>query len=183
MRRPTLRGFSLIELLVVLAIAAILLGVGVPGFRSILQRQRMATAVNDLFVSMNLARSEAIQRGARVDLVPADGKRWASGWIVFVDRNGDRLPDAGDTVIFSKDAVPSGVTIVATLGDSSGQYLSYNGAGRTRTDASNEAPQFGTWSFIQDGTVKRRIKVGFLGRARVCDPVSDSTCTGTTDTK
>lgn len=177
------RGFSLSELLTTLAIALIVLGIGVPSFRALLDRQRMTTAVNDLFTSMRLARSEAIQRGCRVDLVPADGRDWASGWVVFIDENDDHRLDAADRIVFMHGAVPAGIAIAASLTDSAHQYLAYDSSGRTRTWASAQSPQAGTWSFAQDGKVRRRIKIGFLGRPRVCDPDADATCTGIADVK
>jgi type IV fimbrial biogenesis protein FimT len=182
-RRRILAGFSLIELLVALTIAFIVLGVGVPGFRSLLQRQRMTASANDLLAAMLLTRSEAIQRGSRVDLVPADGRNWASGWVVYVDENDNHRPDKSDCIVFSHDAIPAGIAITAALSDSSAQYLAYSGTGHTRTDASSQSPQIGTWSVIQDGKVKRRIKIDFLGRPRICDPDVDSACTGTADSK
>lgn len=170
-------GFTVIELMVVLAIATILMGVGVPSFWSVIQNQRMCTAVNDFFASINLARSEAIQRGARVDLVPADsGSDWTKGWIVFIDKNGNQRPDAGEKIIFSHGAVPKGLIIKAAFTDSKAQYLAYNGTGRTRTNASSQTPQTGTFSFVLDDRV-RKIKINFLGRARVCNPdVDGSAC-------
>ncbi|HYD81739.1 MAG TPA: GspH/FimT family protein [Paucimonas sp.] len=176
-------GFTLLELTAALAVAAILLGIGVAAFAALLQNLRMTTTVNDFFIAINMARSEAIQRGARVDLVPADGKSWTSGWVVFVDADGNHRADRGESIVFAHGPVPPGIAIAATLTDSSAPYLAYNGLGRTRTDASGQAPQLGTWSFSQDGKVKRRIKIGFLGRPRTCDPAADSSCTGTADVK
>lgn len=181
--RRHIEGFSLVELLVVLVIASILLSLAAPGFGAMLQNQRMTAAVNDLFAAIQLVRSEAIQRGRRVDLMPNDGKSWASGWVVFVDENDNHQVDGGDHVIFTHDAVPAGIDISVALTDTSSQYIAYNAAGRTRTDASDQQPQAGTWSFSQDGHVKRRIKVNFLGRPRVCNPDADATCTNTADGK
>lgn len=170
-------GFSLIELAVVLAVAGILLMLGVPSFAALINHQKMTTTVNDFFAAINLARSEAIQRGGRVDLVPLDAADWSKGWIVFVDRNNNQRPDPGEQIIFSHGPVPDGIKIRSVLTDSTVQYLAYNGSGRTRTNASSQSPQFGTWSFIQDKQI-RRIKVNFLGRPRTCNPDQDATCTG-----
>lgn len=171
------KGFSLVELLLVVAVLAVVLGVGVPSLRSLMQRQKITTTVNDFFASLNLARSEAIQRGGRVDMVPADDAGdWAKGWVVFVDENANLRPDAGEKVIFAHAAVGGGLLIQAGLTDSKVQYLAYNGTGRTRTNASSERTQFGTFTFTLDGEV-RKIKLNFLGRARVCNPAVDTnTC-------
>lgn len=170
------RGYTMIELMTVLAIAMILLAVGVPSFNSLLQAHRMTTTVNNFFAAVNLARSEAIHRGVRVDLVPADGIDWAKGWIVLVDQNGDQNADPGEQIIFSHGPVPKGLAIKSGFTDSKKPYLAYNGAGRTRTNANSQTPQLGSWSFTLDDHV-RRIVVNFLGRPRVCNPkVETTTC-------
>ena len=177
MHCATQEGFTLIELLTVLAIAGILLGMGVPSFRSLMQSQKLTTAVNDFFVSINLTRSEAIKRGRRVDLVPkeADGN-WATGWVVFIDENDNQRPDAGEQVIFTHDAVPTGLIVSTSLTDSKVQYLAYNGYGRTRTNASGTQTQFGTFAFRLD-TQARKVKLNFLGRPRICNPdIEPGTC-------
>lgn len=180
------KGFSLIELMVVLSVATILLGIGVPGFRGLILSQRMTTTVNDFFAAINLARSEAMQRGARVDLVPSDanGKDWTRGWVVFIDKNSNQIVEDGEQIIYSHGPAPEGIAIDSAFTDTASRlYISYNGTGRTRTNASSQSPQLGTLSFIQNAQVKR-IKINFLGRPRVCDPVRETTtCTKTADTK
>ncbi|TCS35708.1 type IV fimbrial biogenesis protein FimT [Paucimonas lemoignei] len=173
-------GFSLIELMVALCIAAILLMVGVPGYQALIHNQRLNTSVNGFVGALHMARSEAIRRGTRVDLVPLDGKDWSHGWMAFVDENGNQQADAGEMVILRQDVVPHGMAIKSVLTDSSKPYLAYNGSGRTRTNASSETPQLGTVSFML-GEEVRRIKLNFSGRARVCNPEKDKTCTGTDD--
>lgn len=167
-------GFTIVELMAVLGIAAILMTVAVPSFHNTLQKQRMGTAVSDFFAAINLTRSEAIQRGARVDLVPLNGADWAKGWVVFVDQNHNQKPDAQESIIFSHGPVPDGITIKSTLTDSKVQYLAYNGTGRSRTNANSQTPQAGNFSFSQEKQI-RRIKINFLGRPRMCDPEIDGT--------
>ncbi|MCS7100201.1 MAG: GspH/FimT family pseudopilin, partial [Burkholderiaceae bacterium] len=94
---PTGRGFTLIEALVVIAIAAILLAVGVPGFSAFIERNRVAAEVNELITDLALARSEALTRRGRVIVCrsaqptaadatcAAASGDWTSGWIVFAD--------------------------------------------------------------------------------------------------
>lgn len=65
-------GFTLVELMVTLAVAAILLTVGVPSFRQLIISNRLTAAANDMVVAINVARSEAIKHNAAVNL-NADG--------------------------------------------------------------------------------------------------------------
>ena len=82
-------GFTLFELMVTLAVAALILSLGVPGFRNFIQNNRATTHTNDLVTALNLGRSEATRRGASVLLCSSsDGATcsgsndWSSGWIV-----------------------------------------------------------------------------------------------------
>jgi type IV fimbrial biogenesis protein FimT len=160
--------------MIVLAIAVVLLAIGVPGFNSLIQAQKMTTTVNNFFAAVNLARSEAIHRGMRVDFIAADGADWASGWIVLIDQNGNQKADPGEQIIFSHGPAPAGMTIKSSFTDSKRPYLAYNGTGRTRTNANSQTPQLGSWSFSLDDHA-RRIVINFLGRPRVCNPKIDTT--------
>jgi len=87
----TKRGFTLIELMITVAVVAIVLAIGVPSFQEMMRNNRAATHMNGIIGALNLARSEAIKRGRRVSLCPSSdqagcsGSDWAKGWIVFVD--------------------------------------------------------------------------------------------------
>lgn len=77
-------GFTLIELMVTIAIAAILLAVAIPNFIPTITSNRLTTHANELVTALNLARSEAIKRGQEV-VVRKMGANWEDGWQVFVD--------------------------------------------------------------------------------------------------
>lgn len=85
------RGFTLVELMVTLAVLAILTMVAVPSFRDTIRRNRVGTASNALLADFNYARAEAINRGQLVSLCPssdgssctANGTAWESGWLVY----------------------------------------------------------------------------------------------------
>lgn len=91
------RGVTLIELLVALAIVAILGAIAAPTFRDLALNSARTATVNDFFHALFLARSEAIKRGQIVSLCPsADGQScakqqgaWTQGWIVFVNKDRD----------------------------------------------------------------------------------------------
>jgi len=83
------RGFTLFELMIALAVAGVILTVGVPNFTSFLANNRAVSDTNDLVTSLNLGRSEAIRRGSTVSLCSStDGATcsgsndWSTGWIV-----------------------------------------------------------------------------------------------------
>lgn len=87
----TTRGFTLVELMVTLAVLAILTMVAVPSFRDTIRRNRVSAASNALLADLRYARTEAINRGQLVSLCPssdgsnctADGTAWDAGWLVY----------------------------------------------------------------------------------------------------
>jgi type IV fimbrial biogenesis protein FimT len=107
-------GATLAELLVAVAIAALVLGLGVPAMRNLVLDARMTAAVNALVHAVHFARQEA-QRDLRDVVVcrSTDGHDcaspgdWSSGWIVFVNRDGDDPPavDVAEPVLHATGAV------------------------------------------------------------------------------
>ncbi|MDQ2694950.1 MAG: GspH/FimT family pseudopilin [Pseudomonadota bacterium] len=99
----TLRGITLVELVVVMALVAILTTLAVPALREIVARNQLASLEQELFASLTLARSEAIKRNQNVVLCPSangtscagNARWWHQGWILFVDSNGNDTYDAG----------------------------------------------------------------------------------------
>jgi type IV fimbrial biogenesis protein FimT len=177
---PHRRGFTLTELMVVLAIAAVLLGLAVPSFWQLIERQRLRTTANDLFDAIDLTRSQAITRGRRVTMAPADpaGDDWSRGWVVFVDKNDNRRPDPEEEVIFEQGPVASGISIRYGFSASPGPaYIAYNGAGRSCSANNSLAAHWGSLSVLL-GEQARHIKINMLGRVRICDPQQESDCTG-----
>lgn len=81
MHTPRTRGFSLIELMVVLAIAAILSAMAAPSFRGLIANTRIQSVASDLQAGLLLARSEAVKRNATVQVVAEEGG-WVHGWSV-----------------------------------------------------------------------------------------------------
>ena len=110
---PGQRGFTLLELMLTLAIAAVVLVVGVPGMREFLWQSSLTTNINSLASSLNLARSEAVARGRTVSVCRSNNPTsatpscttaagsWTTGWVVFVNRDSDSPAaiDAGETVL------------------------------------------------------------------------------------
>jgi len=139
MKRQT--GFTLTELMVVTAIVAILLSIGVPSYRYITNSYRMSAEVNGLLGDLQYARSEAIKEGQTVTTCVSTnstactgGTAWATGWIVFSDPNGNGTVDAGETVLRVQGAFRSQIPDTFSA---SGNVtaITYNREGFPRTAA------------------------------------------------
>lgn len=165
-------GFTLIELIVTLAISAILFSLAVPAMGSFIRDARMTTAINDFVTSINLARSEAVKRGSRVTLCESSAPftacskttDWSQGWIIFEDTGAYGTRDEDETIIHTHPAVGGSITIngkpnIAT-------YISYTGAGISYLPSG--AYQAGTIEFCDghDSAKSKSIKINFLGRPR-----------------
>jgi type IV fimbrial biogenesis protein FimT len=92
------RGFSLIEVIVVLTIAAILLTIAGPALQKFVASNRLTAQVNDLMADINLARSEAIKRNTASGLCASTsgtscttGGNWANGWLVYYNNSGTNV--------------------------------------------------------------------------------------------
>lgn len=150
-----IRGFTLVELMVTIAVAAILLTVGVPSFRELIQNNRVTTSNNALITALQLARSEAVKRGRSITVCAStDGTScaasvdWTTGWIVTTD------PADATAVIRAWDSLGSGLTLT---GDD--DEVVYRASGSTAA-AVNFTLDFNACT----GTRARAIAVSTTGR-------------------
>lgn len=110
-------GFTLIELMVTLAVVAIVAAVAFPNFQETLRSNRVATTSNDLLASLALARSEAVRgtRGAGICSSAngtSCGGSWNDGWIVWQDTNGNGAFSAGaDQIVRYSQGRPGRMTL------------------------------------------------------------------------
>jgi type IV fimbrial biogenesis protein FimT len=107
MKRSAL-GFTMIELMMTLALAAVLLGVGVPAFRDYARNGRLTGGANELLITIVAARNAAMRSNTNTSVCPSaspdsDGATCAAGategWIAFLDENGDCQRDPTDEKI------------------------------------------------------------------------------------
>jgi type IV fimbrial biogenesis protein FimT len=112
-------GLTLIELLVAVAVLAILLSIAAPSFRDIWAKDRTVSTANDLLASISQTRSEAIKLSRVAELCPRNpadatscGNSWSDGWMVRIDQNGDGTID---TTVRLRDNLPPNITLTSTL--------------------------------------------------------------------
>lgn len=156
------RGFTIIELVVVAAIVGIMSAMAMPYLGELLRGQRIKTAVSDVNASIIYARSEAIKRNQPVAICAstdgatcAGATNWATGWIVFVDADGDGAPAAAADILKKQDPV-SGVTVTGT-----GTNLSYQRDGRLA------APLAADFVVGATGATSRCLAVSVSGRPNI----------------
>lgn len=103
-------GFTLIELMVTIAIAAVVMALAVPSFNTAIQNNRITSHLNEFIASLNYTRSEAVKRGVPVTMckssngticvVDAGATNWSQGWIIWSDDNNNSIYNAGvDTIL------------------------------------------------------------------------------------
>jgi len=184
--RSRVAGFTLIELMLTIIIAATLLVIGVPSFIEFERNSELTSANNVLVGAMNTARGEAMKRGMNAIVVPTDGTTWKNGWTVFVDQNRNFTYDAAtDVTVLQQAALPDyfDVTGSGSAGDTA-PYIMFDASGYAKTKTAG----FGALSLsIARNDVSaselarqtRRIIVSTTGRPRSCRPDLDPTCTAT----
>ena len=119
MRNKTQSGFTMVELLVALAVLSVLASLAAPSFGGAIKNARLSSNYNDLVGAMQLARSEAVKLSGNVVVCARDtdsscGLDWANGWLVFIDDGATpNAYDAGEEVIRIREPLTAGAVVGA----------------------------------------------------------------------
>lgn len=167
-------GFTLIELMVTLAVTAIVLSIAIPSFNSMVLDNRSLALGGELASAINFARAEAVKRSSKVSICPSlngevclGADDWAKGWIVFTDSApADSTATATiGTVLRHWGDINTKAVITAKKGSVTLAYLRFTAnGGLARSNAADGDPRlFETHIEGCKNKSKGRLYVGIAG--------------------
>lgn len=167
MNAPT-PGFTLVELLVALAITGMLLGLGAPAAGAWLAEHQLEERADALLHALDRARSEAVKRGSRVHVCPdasaacpGSAAGWEGGWTITVPPAGGGT--GAPVAIAHERAAAPGITVRGNRPVA--DYVSYTSLGYARRV--DGALQMGSFTVCRSGHKARKIVLANSGRARL----------------
>lgn len=142
-RKPA-EGFTLVELIIVIAIMAIISILAIPSYKGVMTQNRMASEINDIANDIELARSAAVKQGLNVTICPSAAPtaaipnctasaEWNTGWIAFIDVNNNQTftNTNGDTLLRIHGPFTGSDTLVSSSTAQALQYVTFNRMGGT----------------------------------------------------
>lgn len=111
------KGFSVLELMMVLTVSAALLLLAIPGFQNTIRSSLLAAGADRFSASLSLARTKAVMSRRNVRLCPSsngtscvNSATWTDGWIMFVDNDGNGLPSSSE-LLQARGAMDSRISL------------------------------------------------------------------------
>jgi len=156
-----IQGFTLLELMITLAVAIVITTIGVPSFMGLIRDSRMTTIANDFLTDLSYARSEAATRNKEVIIQSQSGTalEWQDGWVIFyLDDSDPPVP----VILRRHIKLPSGYKLVSNSATFNDQIV-YESTGLMSTS-------FNGSFFLcmnNDASTARAVVINSLGRARI----------------
>jgi type IV fimbrial biogenesis protein FimT len=182
LRKAATAGFTLIELMTVIAIIGVMAAIATPSFREIMRNSELTSATNTLMATINTARTEAMKRGKNAVIVRTSNT-WDDGITVFIDDNFDSKLDTTETIITQTAVLPSYFTVTFDGATANTTVFNASGYARTMSGSYNSTISIARKDLTGAAQLEqtRRIKVALTGRVRSCKPTSstDGNCPAT----
>lgn len=170
----TSRGFTLIELFVTVAIASILLGIGIPSFLTLIRDTQTVSETNKLVRDLTFTRSEAVRRGIPTSMCASNngvgcaGAIWNTGWVIFSDTNADGAINGADAIIQVNDGLDLNFTANTGAGPVPiGASITYAASGVATSGAGNVNDSFRVCRPDANAALSRAVNVSPTGRINV----------------
>lgn len=166
-------GFTLLELMITIAIVGILVGVAIPSFTSIITSNRLTAYANELVTTLNLARNEAVKRGISVTVRKVDdnsftnksaGANWEDGWDIFTDADSDGNFETGDVLIRTYDPLKFSYTL---RGNNFSNFIRFASSGQSNTNGSFVICDNSDGNNVPEANTSKLIIVNSVGRGRM----------------
>jgi type IV fimbrial biogenesis protein FimT len=163
-------GFTLMEMVILMAIIAIIAAVAMPNAGGYIDNNRMSAAASDMMAALQTGRSEAVGRNSAITLCTVNSSatgcagdaNWEAGWLLFVDEDADGAVDAGEEIIQYHEPIVGGVTLRGTAGVNG--PITFFPSGRTSITSTQTLILCDHRGFGDDA---RGLVVSILGRASV----------------
>lgn len=114
-------GFTLLELIITVALVSIVTAIAVPSMKTYGQNNRLTTNINVMIGHLAYARSEAVKRSQQVSICVSNdaatctgGNNWEDGWIIYIDADGSNTFDASEEVLRAQQALDTSQTLTPT---------------------------------------------------------------------
>ena len=165
-------GYTLLELMITLALVATIFAFGIPSMNTFIQNDRLVTQINTLIGHLSYARSEAVKRSQQVSVCVSSnatsctgGNNWENGWIVYVDLDADGNFTAGEDVLRAQQQLEGENTLSP---GAIGTQVTYDYRGFV------DAASLGTFSLCDDrgAAYGKAVSISVTGRVRSGGTVS-----------
>jgi type IV fimbrial biogenesis protein FimT len=165
-------GFTLVELMITIAVMATILSIAIPSFTSLISSNAIASQSNHFSGAISLARSEAIKRNTsviickRANLACTTTGQWEDGWIIFADSDNDDTLDSGEEIRYI-DALKNNYTLRPSAATT--HWLAFQSDGKVETNVSGifSGVTFRLCGPDADNAASRAISFNVIGQAKL----------------